>query len=111
MKAPSASGSLELHPKARSILLSQVLPEAYAKALSTLPQGLLPLSTGQFDTLRKAFAAVSDPRRKAGNHQFSIGMDLSLVAMALLSGRREIAEITRFAQSLNQDQRKRLGLP
>ncbi len=110
-ESPKRLWCLELHPKARSILRLQILPEAYAKALSTVPQGLLPLSTGQFDTLRKAFAAVPDPRRKAGNHQFSIGMVLSLVAMALLSGRREIAEITRFAQSLSQNQRKRLGLP
>jgi hypothetical protein len=110
-ECPKRLWCLELHPKARSILRSQILPEAYSKALSTVPQGLLPLSTGQFETLRKAFAAVPDPRRKAGNHQFSIGLVLSLVAMALLSGRREIAEIHRFAQSLSQVQRRRLGLP
>jgi len=68
-ESPKRLWCLELHPKARSILRSQILPEAYSKALSTVPQGLLPLSTGQFETLRKAFAAVPDPRRKAGNHQ------------------------------------------
>jgi hypothetical protein len=53
---------------------------------------------------------VPDPR-KGRNKRFRIGLLLSLIAMALLSGRREIAEIARFAQSLTQEQRKKLGLP
>lgn len=36
---------------------------------------------------------------------------LTLIAMALLAGRREIAEIARFATTLTQPQRRRLGLP
>jgi len=36
---------------------------------------------------------------------------LTLVAMALLAGRREIAEMARFATTLTQAQRRRLGLP
>jgi hypothetical protein len=34
-----------------------------------------------------------------------------IVALALLAGRREIAEIARFATTLTQAQRRRLGLP
>ncbi len=36
---------------------------------------------------------------------------LAIVAMALLAGRREIAEIARFATTLSQKQRHLLGLP
>ena len=36
---------------------------------------------------------------------------LTLIALALLAGRREIAEIARFATTLTQGQRRRLSLP
>jgi hypothetical protein len=36
---------------------------------------------------------------------------LTVIAMALLAGRREIAEMARFATSLSQLQRRRLGFP
>jgi hypothetical protein len=36
---------------------------------------------------------------------------LAIIAMALLAGRREIAEIDRFAKSLSQAQRRQLCLP
>jgi len=107
---PKRLWCLELAPKARSILRSRDLPEEYASALSSVPTGVLPLSQAQFDSLRKAFAQVPDPR-KGRNKRFRIGLLLSLIAMALLSGRREIAEIARFAQSLTQEQRKKVGLP
>lgn len=101
---------LELNPKARSILRARDLPQEYARALSSVPQGVLPISLSQFDSLRKAFAQVPDPRG-GKNKRFRIGVILGLVAMALMSGRREIAEIARFATSLTQEQRKRLILP
>ena len=107
---PKRLWCLELVPKARSILRSRDLPAEYAPALSSVPAGVLPLSQPQFDSLRKAFSQVPDPR-KGRNKRFRIGLLLSLIAMALLSGRREIAEIARFAQSLTQEQRKKLGLP
>jgi hypothetical protein len=107
---PKRLWCLELVPKARSILRSRDLPVEYASALSSVPTGVLPLSQAQFDSLRRAFAQVPDPR-KGSNKRFRIGLLLSLIAMALLSGRREIAEIARFAQSLTQEQRKKVGLP
>lgn len=108
---PKSLWCIELHPKARSILRSMDLPQAYTPALITAPKGVLPLSTSQFDSLRKALARIPDPRRKGANHTFSIGLILSIIAMALLCGRREIAEIARFAKDLTQKQRKRLNLP
>jgi hypothetical protein len=40
-----------------------------------------------------------------------MGAVLTLIAIALLAGRREIAEIARFATKLSPSQRRRLGLP
>lgn len=108
---PKRLWCIELCTKARAILRAPDLPEAYAAARSTVPKGVLPLSAAQFESLREAFAAVPDPRAKGRNHSFPIGLVLSIAAMALLSGRREIAEINRFGQSLTQKQRQRLNLP
>ena len=46
---------------------------------------------------------------RAGHYR--IGPVLTLIALALLAGRREIAEIARFATTLTPAQRRRLGLP
>ena len=43
--------------------------------------------------------------------RYRTGPVLTLIAMALLAGRREIAEIARFATTLTHPQRRRLGLP
>jgi hypothetical protein len=50
-----------------------------------------------------------DPRAK--NTQFRIGAVLTLVAMAILAGARDIAQIARFATRLHPKQRAALGLP
>jgi len=52
---------------------------------------------------------VPDPR--AQNTQFRIGSVLAIVAMAILSGHREIAAIYRFGWRLKQAQRAKLSLP
>jgi hypothetical protein len=57
------------------------------------------------EVLRKA----PDPR--ASNTVYRTYAVLTVIAMALLAGRREIAEIARFATSLSQPQRRRLGFP
>lgn len=100
----------ELARDARSILRRWELPPACRTALSTVPSGVLPVSLPQMDSLHDAFAHVPDPRRGT-NKRFRIRGVLSLVAMALLGGRREITEIVRFAQSVPQSLRHRLGLP
>jgi hypothetical protein len=61
------------------------------------------------DSLYELFLKAPDPRRS--NTRFRIGPVLTLIAMALLAGRREIAEISRFANSLTPAQRRRLDLP
>ena len=107
---PKRLWCLELDPKARALLRARDLPDEFTAALAQVPNGVLPVSLPQCDSLRKAFARVPDPRG-GKNRSFLIGQILTIVAMALLSGRREIAEIHRFGQSLPQSLRLRLCLP
>jgi len=107
---PKRLWGLELVRGARATLRGRELPPAYLAALSTVPSGVLPVSTPQMDSLYDAFAHVPDPRGGT-NKRFRIRGVLTLVAMALLGGRREITEITRFAQSVPQKLRYRLAMP
>ncbi|HWH69907.1 MAG TPA: ISAs1 family transposase [Candidatus Sulfotelmatobacter sp.] len=99
----------ELAPEARQALRAATLPEDCLAGLVACPSGVLPVKVEQIDSLMELFARFPDPRDT--NTQYRIGLVLTLLAMALLAGRREIAEIARFAQSLTQSQRRRLGLP
>lgn len=86
----------------------QVPPECRA-GLGAAPSGTLPVPAGQLDSLLDVFRQAPDPRDD--NTHYRIGPVLTLLALALLAGRREIAEIARFATTLTQPQRRRLGLP
>lgn len=91
--------------KARAIHLA---PE-YAAAVVAPPGGLLPLNTLQRRSLLEVLRRAPDPR--AANTRFRIGPVLSLVALALLGGARQISEIARFASRLTPKQRAELRLP
>ena len=69
----------------------------------------MPLKSAQIDSLYEALRRTPDPRGK--NRTFSLAAVLSIVAMAMLSGHRDISAIHRFGQRLSQAQRKALGLP
>ena len=99
----------EVHPKGRSLLRAADLPEACRGGLVAAPSGVLPVSQPQMLSLAELFARAPDPRAK--NTRFRIGAVLSVVAMAILAGRRDISEIARFANTLAQPQRRLLGLP
>jgi len=73
------------------------------------PGGLLPLNPQQRYSLLEILRRAPDPRGK--NTRFRIGPVLSLVAMALLGGARQISEIARFATRLTPRQRAELTLP
>jgi hypothetical protein len=77
--------------------------------LIAAPSGTLPVNAKQVDSLLDVFRLAPDPRKS--NTRYRIGPVLTLIAMALLAGRREIAEIARFARTLKHPQRCRLGLP
>jgi len=98
-----------LTPDAKALLRAAQLPEDCRAGLSAAPSGTLPVKLEQMDSLLDVFRRAPDPRDQ--NTRYRIGPVLTLIALALLAGRREVAEITRFATTLTQPQRRRLNLP
>lgn len=98
-----------LCPDAKAILRAPQLPEDCRAGLTAAPSGTLPVQSQQMDSLLDVFRRAPDPRDK--HTRYRIGPVLTLIALALLAGRREIAEIARFATTLTQPQRRRLNLP
>ena len=98
-----------LVPDAKALLRAATLPQECRAALLAAPSGTLPVPAAQLDTLLDVLRRAPDPRDK--NTRYRIGPVLTLIALALLAGRREIAEIARFATTLRQSQRRRLNLP
>jgi len=98
-----------LCPQAREHLSAQQAPEDCRAGLIAAPTGTLPVKAEPLDSLRDVLRKAPDPR--ASNTVYRTYAVLTVIAMALLAGRREIAEIARFATSLSQPQRRRLGFP
>src|SRR5579864_4088194 len=98
-----------LSGEARQQLCALELPQECRPGLVAAPRGTLPVKAEQLDSLMEVFRRGPDPRG-ANTRYRSYGV-LTLIAMALLAGRREIAQIARFATTLTQAQRRRLGLP
>ncbi len=98
-----------LRPEARQLLRAVELPPECRAGLGAVPSGTLPLKAQQLDSLLDVFRQAPDPRDD--NTRYRIGPVLTLMALALLAGRREIAEIARFATTLTPPQRRRLNLP
>jgi hypothetical protein len=98
-----------LVPEARSWLRAEKLPEACWAGLTAPASGTLPLKSKEMSSLLEVLRKAPDPRDS--NTRYRIGPVLTIIAMALLAGRREIAEIARFATSLTQGQRRQLWLP
>jgi hypothetical protein len=98
-----------LHSSALELLRGMELPRECRAGARSNAQGVMPLSESQQESLHELLQKVPDPR--ARNKTFSIGSVLSIVAMALLSGCRDISQIMRFGMRLKQNQRQRLALP
>lgn len=100
-----------LNRNARRILTAMDLPASYAKALNKQsPDRSLPLKREKVDSLRDWMRThMSDPR--AANRTFPLSSLLAFITMALLAGRKNLAEIQRYGQFLTQDQRRWLGWP
>jgi len=98
-----------LVPDARQLLRSVKVPEDCRAGLVAAPSGTLPVNARQLGSLLDVFRNAPDPRDS--NTHYRIGPVLTLIAMALMAGRRDISEIARFATTLTQPQRRRLGLP
>jgi len=99
----------ELCPQARAQLRAVTLPAASQAGQIAPPAGVLPVTRPQMQSLVDVFRRAPDPRER--NAHYRIGPVLTLIAMALLAGRRDIAEIARFATTLTPAQRRHLGLP
>jgi hypothetical protein len=97
-----------LVPEAREELRAIQVPQECRGGL-VAPSGQLPLKQPEVDSLREVFIKAPDPR--AANTRYRLAPVLVIIALALLAGRREIAEIARFATTLTPAQRRRLGLP
>jgi len=93
----------------RQQLRAVQVPADSRAGLTAPPSGILPVNAKQMGSLLEVFRKAPDPRDK--NTRYRIGPVLTLIAMALLAGRREIAEISRFATTLTPVQRRQLGLP
>lgn len=99
----------ELIPGARGQLRAQALPPECRPGLMPAPSGQMPLKEPELGSLGAVFIQAPDPR--ASNVRYRTAPVLLIIALALLAGLREIAEIARFATRLTQAQRRRLGLP
>lgn len=99
----------DLCPNARQKAIAPTLSQEHAAARVPPVHGVLPLTKIQRESLMEALRQAPDPRGK--NKHFRIGPVLTIVAMAMLCGARQISEIARFATRLKQPQRKEMGLP
>jgi hypothetical protein len=99
----------ELTPAARRQLRAVEVPAECRPGLVAPPSGVLPVNAAELTSLLDVFRHAPDPRGR--NTHFRIGPVLTLVALALLAGRRDLTEIVRFATTLKHPQRRRLGLP
>ena len=98
-----------LDPQGRAQLRAAQVPADCQPGLIAPPAGVLPVTQPELLSLFEVLQRAPDPR--ARNTRFRIGSVLTLIALALLAGRRDIAELARFAQTLSQPQRRLLGLP
>ncbi len=98
-----------LDPRARAHLRAAEVPAECRPGVVAPPSGVLPVDQPQLLSLFEVLQKAPDPRAK--NTRFRIGAVLTLVALALLAGRRDLAAIVRFAQTLHPRQRRLLGLP
>ena len=99
----------ELHKDALATLRAPELPTECREGAKSDADGVLPLPKAQAESLFQALCKVPDPR--ASNRTFRIGSVLTIVAMAIFSGHRNLVQIVRFADRLSMSQRRMLGLP
>jgi hypothetical protein len=96
-----------LRKKALKWLRSPHLPERYEAGATAAAHGQMPLKPLQMRSLADALRRVPDPRAK--NRIYPLGALLTVIAMALLSGARDVAQILRFSWRLLPAQRAALG--
>jgi hypothetical protein len=93
----------------RAILCGATLDKEHRAAETPATSGVLPLNQGQMKSLLYAFLKTPDPRAK--NTRFRLPSVLTIVAMSLLCGKRDLSQFHRFGWRLRQNQRALIGLP
>ena len=99
----------ELRKDATSLLRSIHLPDEFKKGAASDADGIMPIKAKQIESLHEALCKVPDPRAK--NCVYHIGAMLSIVAMGVFSGHKDLKAILRFAERMTLPQRKKLALP
>lgn len=99
----------ELRAGARQQARAVHLDAALAPGCVAPTSGVLPLASDQCRSLLEVLRRAPDPRGR--NTRFRGGPVLTLIAMALLGGARDVAQVARFATRLKPQQRAALGLP
>lgn len=97
-----------LKPDASELLCGPDLPPPHdAGCNPQTPESALALSKAHIDSLRDALRKVPDPR--SSNRSWPLSVLLTTVCIGLLSGRKSLAAIHRYARQLNHQQRTWLG--
>jgi hypothetical protein len=99
----------QLCKDAKGILCGADLSAEHRHGETPATSGVLPLSQPQMCSLWSVFCRMSDPR--ARNTRFRLASVLTIVAMALMSGKRDISQFYRFGWRLRQKQRSLIRLP
>jgi Domain of unknown function (DUF4338)/DDE_Tnp_1-associated len=98
-----------LAPKALVLMCAPQLPDDCAAAEVGRGGVRSPLKTSQLKSLRSAFELVEDPRR-AQSRRHPLTAMLTLIALGLLMGGRDMLNIWRKVACLDQRQREAIGL-
>ncbi len=99
----------KLRPDATAVLCGASLGTRQEEGETPATSGVLPLRQKQMESLLIALRTMKDPR--ARNTRFRLAPVLTIVAMALLCGKRDISQFHRFGWRLRQKQRALLSLP
>jgi len=94
---------------ARTLLCAPELPEDCKAGLTEGGGARSPLKVAHLKTLRDAFGEVPDPRR-AQSRRHPLGAMLTLIALGLLMGGRDMLNIWRRVAKLDERQRAAIGL-
>ena len=99
----------ELRKDAAALLRAPQLPAECLEGAHSDADGAMPIKTRQIESLHEALCRVPDPR--ADNSKYHIGAMLSILAMAIFSGHRHLAQVERFAKRMHMAHRAALALP
>jgi hypothetical protein len=99
----------ELIKGARQLLIKQELPSAYEGALTGGGGFRCALKIPQLSSLWEAFLEVPDPR-SPHSRRHPLAAMLSLIALGLMMGAKDVKSIWRKVACLSQKQREAIGL-